>query len=307
MFPSQKRLNFIFYYSMKHSIQNDILQLSVNQSGAELCSIRSVITGEEYMWEADPAIWGSTSPVLFPIIGCLKEDSYVYDGKHYILPRHGFIRGNENIVLENKTPGSLTFSLGYSEETLRIYPFRFKFTIHYILENYKIRVFSRVENIGDEEMFFSLGGHPAFKCPVLERKKYNDYFLEFEKDETAFCYGPLKDGLIGPESRPAIEEGKIIYLNNHTFDKGALVFKKLSSSNISLLNNCRGTKIRVNFDGFPYLGIWSKPKARFVCIEPWFGIADSWNSDQKLETKEGILTLEGGVSFETEYSIEIIS
>jgi len=292
---------------MIHTIKNDFLQVSVNQKGAELFSIKSVLTGEEYMWEPDPAIWESTSPVLFPIIGCLKDDSYIYDGKQYSLPRHGFIRGNENLILENQTQSSLTFSLEYSDETLKIYPFRFKFTIHYILENNKIKVFQSVCNLGDEEMFFSLGGHPAFNCPLMDHKKYNDYFLEFDKEETAFCYGPLKNGLIGSETRSIIEEGKKIYLNNHTFDEGALVFKRLNSSNITLINNSWGPRIRVNFESFPYLGIWAKPKARFVCIEPWFGIADSWNTEGKLETKEGILFLEAGVSFETEYIIEILN
>jgi galactose mutarotase-like enzyme len=292
---------------MEQTIKNEILEFSVNLKGAELFSIRDVRTGQQYMWEANPAIWGSTAPVLFPIIGCLKDDSYLFNGKEYTLPRHGFIRGNEKMELEYRTQDRVSFSLQYSQEILKIYPFRFKFIIDYILDGNKIRVWHRILNLGDGEMFFSLGGHPAFKCPIFDDEKYSDYFLEFDREETSLCYGPMENGLIGPETRSIIENDKFIYLNTNTFDKGALVFKKLNSSGITLVNKKRGPVIRVDFHGFPYLGIWAKPNAPFVCIEPWLGIADNWNSDRKFETKEGILLLTAGEKFEASFSIEIFN
>ena len=292
---------------MEQTIKNDILQLSIKQEGAELCSIRAVSTGNEYMWDANPAIWGSHSPVLFPIVGCLKEDAFIYKGKQYCLPRHGFIRDNKNMKLESTTQNSLSFSLEYSEETYKIYPFQFKFTIDYSLDNNKIEVLYRVTNGGDAKMFFSLGGHPAFRCPLNTNELYSDYFLEFEHEENALAFGPMVNGLIGPKLPPVIVNGKMICLDEHTFDYGALVFKKLNSRRITLTNKKSGPVLRVDYNNFPYLGIWAKPKAQFVCIEPWLGIADSWDSDNNFETKEGLLTLGPGESIDIAYYIEIIN
>jgi galactose mutarotase-like enzyme len=292
---------------MEHVIENGVLRISVEQTGAELCSIQSVSTGREYMWNANPEIWGSHSPVLFPIIGKIKDNSYFYKGKEYKLQGHGFIRNNRQISMEKQENDCLTFSLCSSEETLRMYPFKFKFTLAYKLEHNQIIVLHSIHNAGKGTMFFSLGGHPAFKCPVTEDEKYNDYFLEFEKQETALCWGPMENGLMDSKTRSIIEEGNKIFLDEHIFDKGALVFKKLNSSRIYLTSRKYGPVIRLNYNGFHYLGIWAKPKARFVCIEPWLGIADSWDSNQILKDKEGMLSLEPGETFKASFSIEIIS
>jgi galactose mutarotase-like enzyme len=292
---------------MEYTIKNDVLALLVKQKGAELCSINDVATGTEYIWDANPAIWGSHSPVLFPIIGCLKENSYLHNGNQYTIPKHGFIRDNENINLESQAQNALTFILESSADTYTIYPFQFKFFIQYMLEKNRITITHTVSNIGTEKMFFSLGGHPAFKCPLNKNEKFSDYYLEFEADETALAWGPLENGLIGPKTRSVIDMKKFIYLNDTTFNKGALVFKNLNSSSIMLVSKSRGPILNVKYRGFPYLGIWSKPGAPFVCIEPWLGIADSWDSDRNLQTKEGILALGSGKSFEIAYCIGILN
>jgi galactose mutarotase-like enzyme len=289
-----------------YTIENKELRISVRQKGAELSSIQKISSGREYLWNANPEIWGSHSPVLFPIIGRLKEDTYFYKNKKYSLQGHGFIRNNDRMVLEIQNKNSLVFSLNSSEETLVLYPFHFKFEISYQLENHRVIILHRVINTGNETMFFSTGGHPAFKCPFMENEQYSDYFLQFEKEESALCWEPTEDGLIGPGSRSVIDNENRILLDDNTFDKGALVFKELNSSKISLVSRSAGLVLSVNFSGFPYLGIWAKPKAQFVCIEPWLGIADSWNCDQNIETKEGRLALDAGECFEAIYSIEII-
>jgi galactose mutarotase-like enzyme len=290
-----------------YTIENKELRISVRQKGAELSSIQKISSGREYLWNANPEVWGSHSPVLFPIIGRLKEDTYFYKNKKYRLQGHGFIRNNDRMVPEIQNKNSVVFSLNSSEETLVLYPFHFKFEISYQLENHQVIILHRVINTGNETMFFSIGGHPAFKCPFLENEQYSDYFLLFEKKETALCWGPTEDGLIGPELRSVIDNENRILLDDNTFNKGALVFKELNSSKISLVSRKTGPVLSVNFSGFPYLGIWAKPKAQFVCIEPWLGIADSWNCDQNIETKEGMLALPAGKIFEASYSLEIIS
>jgi len=154
-------------------------------------------------------------------------------------------------------------------------------------------------------MYFSLGAHPAFKCPVLEGEKYNDYYLEFDQLETAYTYPILADGLMGEKTDLILNNKRVIDLNYHLFDKDALVFKNLKSSRVSLCSKISGKRVEVNYKGFDYLGIWAKPNANFVCIEPWMGIADGIDSDGDFEKKEGILKLNGHNIFKAGYSIEV--
>jgi len=288
-----------------HTIKNDFLEISVLKTGAELCSIKSVASGKEYMWDANPDIWGSYAPLLFPIIGSLKEGGYTYQGKHYLLPKHGIVRHNKNVELIGQTPNSLTFRLKYSNTTLIMYPFMFEFITKYILDKNKLIVAHEVINHDEESMLFSLGGHPGFKCPVNDGEKYDDYYLEFEKNEDAPTWVLHSDGLVSDEARDVFNKSNIIKLHHHLFDDDALIFKNLKSSSVSLKSKKSDQVLTVNYKGFPYLGIWAKPNADYVCIEPWMGIADKWNTDGKLETKEGIMSLEGKSTFYASYSIEI--
>jgi galactose mutarotase-like enzyme len=288
------------------TIKNSLLEVSVQETGIELCSIKSVSSGKEYMWDANPDVWGSFAPVLFPIIGSLKEDGYTFKGKEYSLPKHGMIRHNENIELINSTSASLTFRLKYNNDTLQMYPFQFEFITKYIIDKNKLIVAHEVINHGKEPMLFSLGGHPAFRCPVNEGEKYNDYYLEFENDEDAPTWVLHTNGLQSDETRPIFNNSNIIQLHPNIFDDDALIFKNLKSSVVSLKSKKSDQVLKFNYKGFPYLGIWAKPNANFVCIEPWMGITDRYDTDREFETKEGIITLKGKTTFYTSYSIEII-
>jgi galactose mutarotase-like enzyme len=290
---------------MIYEIKNDKLHIAVKQAGAELCSIQSVVTGKDFMWNGNPDVWGSTSPVLFPVIGAIKDGFVKHKGGEYAVPRHGFVRNNEKVKLIRQTENSLTFGLDSDEEFLKIYPFRFSFQITYSLEGDKIIVSHKVVNHGDNEMLFSLGAHPAFKCPLNEGEVYEDYYLEFEQVENDSTWLLEDGGLVGNRTKPVLHNTNVLHLNGHLFDQDALIFKNLNSRQVSLRSTKSGQVITVKFDDFPYLGIWAKPNAEFVCIEPWLGIADSADSDQKFENKEGILTLAAGQIFETSYSIEI--
>ena len=288
-----------------HSIKNETLEISVKQSGAELCSIKSVESGKEFIWDANPDIWGGSSPVLFPIVGGLKNNCFLHKEKIYELPRHGFIRNNDSVFLSEKRSDSLSFSLKYNEGTLKKYPFKFDFTISYTLKKNTIIVSHKVLNEGNEIMFFSLGAHPAFRCPINEGEVYEDYFLEFEKEETSSTWLLDKNGQITGDTSEVLKQTKILDLYKGIFENDALIFKDLISKKVSLKSKKSSSVITINFSGFPYLGIWAKPNADFVCVEPWLGIADSSNTNQDFETKEGIVELGIGKSFEVYYEISI--
>ena len=186
-------------------------------------------------------------PNLFPIIGCLKEDAFIYHGKEYSCPKHGFIRNNNSITLIDLTKNSLTFKLKFSEETLKFYPSQFEFQIKYILEDNRLTIDHKIINHGSETMLFSLGGHPGFNCPIYPNKQYSDCYIEFEKPETVSTWQVLKNGLIGRDTLSVFDEPRRINLHSHIFDNDALVFKNLNSSKVILKSKKSGGIQSVEF------------------------------------------------------------
>ncbi len=257
------------------------------------------------MWGMDPSIWNSTAPILFPIVGCLKDNNYLWKGEKYSLTRHGFIRENPQLLLTGITAGSLTFGMNSNKETHKIYPFDFDFSIQFLLEGAKIKVNHKVVNTGNSELYFSLGGHPAFRCPVHADEKYEDYYLEFDQPEQVSTWLLTGDGLLSGQTEPVLKGSNILPLSHELFSKDALIFKDLKSKKVTLRNKKSTQALSFSFEDFPYLGVWAKTNGNFVCIEPWLGVADSWNTDQLLEHKEGILQLAAGEVFEASYFIEI--
>jgi len=287
-------------------IKNNILKVSVQKTGAELCSIVSLKSGKEFIWQADPEIWGSSAPVLFPIIGSLRNGEFLYKGKAYSVPKHGFIRNNKNLIVNQISDSIVQYSLKFDEVSLKSYPFKFEFFVRYKLEGNSIIVEHEVINHDKEsEMYFSLGGHPAFKCPINENESYEDYFLEFEKTENVNTWDVLSNGLINTTSRALLENSNTIHLKEDLFAKDALIIKEHQSKQVHLKSKFSNESISVEYSGFPYLGIWAKPGGKFVCIEPWLGISDSCDTNQNFETKEGILRLEANSTFKASYKITI--
>lgn len=285
-------------------ISNEILEVNILKRGAELTSIVSKSTGLEYMWNADPAFWAKTSPVLFPIVGTLKNDTYYYEGKAYQLGRHGFAREKEFTVTA-QTAASVTFTLVTDESTLKNYPFHFRFDITYEVINNTLSVTYKVLNTGNTELLFSVGGHPAFKVPLVEGTAYTDYYLQFEKKETTGRWPISKDGLIETKPVSLLENSHRIPLSKELFLQDALVFKNLKSSKVSLKSSATSHGLLFDYTGFPFLGIWAAKNADFVCIEPWCGIADSVSTDQQLINKEGINKLDAGDAFERNWSVSL--
>lgn len=284
-------------------LKNDFIQIRLTQSGGSLTSIQA--KGKEYLWEGNPEYWGGQAPVLFPIVGRLKNDSYQHEGKSYTMKQHGFFRKSSQIELLSQTDSSVIFSLKSSPETLEIYPFDFEFQTEYKIEESTIHIKHTVVNTGTKQLLFSLGEHPAFKCSLLDtQESYENNSLVFEKTETVATH-LIEGGLIGEHTSAVLEKSNTLDLHAAIFDKDALVFKHMNSNAVTLTHAEEGKIVTLRYDGFPYLGIWSKPNAPFVCIEPWLGIADSIHSTQELARKEGIISLEKEKIFTANYSIEV--
>jgi galactose mutarotase-like enzyme len=280
-----------------YSIENDHLSISVSTKGAELQSIFHKEFKIEYMWSGDPAFWGKKSPVLFPIVGTLKGDSYLYNDKSYHLTRHGFAREMEFEVAEH-SEDSISFFITSNFSTLKQFPFEFEFSVTYKLSGSKLTVTYTVKNkSAKEDCYFSVGGHPAFRVPLVEATSYEDYYLEFNKEETLSRWPISKEGLIETMPEPLMNDTFVLPLKKELFYKDALVFKHLTSSAVSLKSDQTNHGLDFSFDGFPFLGIWAAKNADFVCIEPWCGIADSVATDQQLMHKEGINKLKAGEIF----------
>ncbi len=289
-----------------HTVSGNLLKISVQDKGAELCSIISQTTGTEFMWNANPDVWGSFAPVLFPIIGALKDGEFNYEGNSYTVPKHGFIRNNENLKIKQVSGNCLEYSLKFDDESIKSYPFEFEFFVRYILEGNSITVEHKVVNHSKEKpLFFSVGGHPAFKCPVYEGESYEDYFLEFEEVENEPTWEVLPNGLINTSTRPLIDNSNCLPLTDTLFDNDALILKGLKSKKVSLKSKKSSTSITVEYPDFDYLGIWAKPGGQFVCIEPWLGISDSHTTNKDFTKKEGIIRLEANSDFIASYSIKI--
>jgi galactose mutarotase-like enzyme len=283
-------------------IENDFLTITFNSKGAELASIYHNQYAIEYLWNADPAFWGKHSPVLFPIVGALKENKYFIGINSYALSRHGFARDKDFIVTDH-SQDRISFSLSDDEESLLIYPFRFRFSVIYQLQENILSVTYEVKNQSQTPMYFSVGGHPAFAVPVIEGSSYEDYYLEFNETETSARWPISKDGLIEKEPVPFFNSTDILRLKKELFMQDALVFKFLTSSKVSLKSDLTIHGWDFDFREFPYLGIWAAKQANFICIEPWCGIADSVDSDQQLINKEGINKLDISEKFQRSWSV----
>ena len=285
-------------------ISNEVLTVQISAAGAELQSIINNENALEYMWSGDPAFWGKKSPVLFPIVGGLKNGSYQHKGISYPLGRHGFAR-ERVFTVRSHTTDSIRFSLVSDESTKEIYPFDFVFSVDYSLTNNRLTVKYIVENIGDETLLFSVGAHPAFKVPLVNGTDYDDYQLVFSNHETAGIYPLSAEGLIEKHAEPLLNNSNQIPLTKALFAKDALVFKELQSNYIGILNNQNSHGLKLHYTQFPFMGIWAAKNADFVCIEPWCGIADSVDASGELADKEGINQLEPAHSFERSWTVEV--
>ena len=287
---------------MDLTLQNNDLRVRINPSGAEL---RSVITRSnklEYMWSGDPDYWGKTSPVLFPIVGALKDGMYEFEGVQYNLPRHGFARDNLFDVVAARDD-EVALVLESKGHFLEVYPFEFALAITYSISDLTLTVSYEVANRGKQDMYFSLGAHPAFAVPIVPGTRYEDHYLLFRSKELVSRWPITPAGLISSSPIPFLTQSNRVDLTHALFEDDAVVLKDLQSNVVSLRCNAHPHGLDFHYKGFPYLGIWSAKDANFVCIEPWCGIADADTHDGHLIQKEGIERLAGQASWSRSWSV----
>lgn len=283
---------------MTTTISNSILTAEIKHLGAELCSLKDN-SNKEYIWNGNPEFWGKHSPVLFPIVGTLKNNTYTHNDTEYHLSRHGFAREME-FKLIDKQKNSAVFSLTASLETNEKYPFDFDLHLIYTLENKTLKIEYKVFNKGESKMPFSIGAHPAFDLP----NNFENYSLAFEEKD-ALNYYLLEDGLISNATNELTLDKNELHLNYKLFENDALVFKSIKSKSVTILENSKPL-LKVSFPSFPDLGIWTPPNAPFICIEPWFGYSDTVDKYGSLSDKEGIQLLDANETFHSAFSIEIL-
>lgn len=291
---------------MTYTLESDSLQVQINHRGMEICSIKNKETEIEYLWQGDPAVWAGQAPILFPIVGALKDGKTSHLGKEYHLDKHGFIRNNEKAEFVKQDKNSIVFQLHSDDETKAVYPFDFLFEVSFELNDKSLKVSHSVKNLGLDDMYYSIGGHPAFNCPINGDATLSDYSLEFPEIENDYTYHILPGGLIGGKSDKVLDNSSTIKLHEHIFDGDALIFKHLKSRSITLSHKERGPLLAMEFNDFDYLGIWAKPGAPYVCIEPWLGVGDAADHSGILSEKDGIRKLSPNQSEVKSYTIEVL-
>lgn len=291
---------------MIYTLKGTQLSIAVESKGAELKSIKTNDINREYMWSGDSKYWGKTLPILFPFVGALKNGEYTYDGKTYQMSRHGFARDME-FQLAESTQDSLVFALEDTEETREKYPFKFRLEIEYQLDGKSLKVKWRVINKDTKKMYFSIGGHPAFACPMNKELKRTDCYIKFSgTEEIDTSYLDMASGLITGEHVIYKCEKEILPISENLFDNDALIVENSQCSQVSLCDENKAPYLTVDFDA-PLFGVWSVPdsNAAYVCIEPWYGRCDSMDFDGELQDRDWTNSLEAGEIFAKEYAINI--
>lgn len=292
-----------------YTLNNDSLVLQFDDFGGELTSIFGLKKNVEYLWNADPLYWKRHSPILFPFIGNLKDQSFTHNGQTYYPTSHGFAR-DMTFSFVSKTENELWFSLEATEETKEVYPFDFRLESGYRLEDRKITVMWRVINRDESTMHFSIGGHPAFNCPLLAGEEQFEYYIHFDSVKPLRYLHIDENGLVKklPRDKQNLltTDHGLLPIDEHMFDYNALIIEDQQCHSISLLDPFKIPYVTVTFDA-PVVGIWSpkKQKAPFICIEPWYGRCDANDFSGTLADRDWSNSLSPGAIFEASYTIEI--
>jgi len=281
------------------TLTNQQLTVIIAKMGAELKSVR--MNGTEYLWEGRPEVWSSSAPLMFPICGGLKNDTFTYLGKTYTLPKHGYAR-KSLFTLESQEDTRAVFLLTSNEETRKCFPFDYELRVIYTLDGNAIDVTYEVKNLTKGEMYFSIGSHEAYYTP----EGIEDYDVVFPQNETlnaCVLYGPL----LSDQRTPIIKDTNVLPLYDKYFTIDALVFKEICSRSATLRNRKTGRAVRVDFPYADYFVLWHKPNAPYMCLEPWAGIPDSDTADGDITKKEGILRLDEGKAYTGTHRITFLA
>ena len=287
-------------------LKNECLEVELNPKGAEIIKILGQRDGLNYMWRRDPSLWASSAPILFPIVGALKNNECRIDNKTYSMTQHGFSRHNIYDTHE-KSETCVEFELVPNEDILKQYPYLFDLKVTYTLKNNQLECECKVKNTDTRMIYFQIGGHPAFACPFMEGESSNDYYVEFEQNES------LRNKIIDVEHRGMSHETALLFDNEKRFfvrqalfDNDAIVIKDMKSHYVTLKSLNHEKTLRFYMENFNHLGIWtSKHVGGLIAFEPWVGHSDYVDFTGEFKDKEGVVALDVNQEFTCKFIVEI--
>lgn len=286
---------------MLYEIKNEYITVKIKSFGAELSSLKDN-ESTEYIWQGDSKYWERQSPLLFPIIGKLANDTTYFDGVKYNIPQHGFIRDYE-FKLVRKMEDSITLECNSNDEMLKRFPFKFNFSITYTLKEKSLIQSFNVKNCSNKKMSFAIGGHTGFNCPISKGEKFEDYTIEFIK------YGKVKESQLDDSENSRISKDETFDLSYPIFSKGALVFENIEAKGLKLINHDTNRGIQIDYEEFQLLGVWTPEviNSPFICIEPWIGMLKN-GTDESIEFNDNtaLACISPNENFIREYSLTII-
>lgn len=282
---------------MVFKAENEFVSIEVKKFGAELSSFKSKETNIEYLWQGNPDVWYGQSPILFPIVGQILDNKFRSEGKEYEMAKHGIARKRE-FELKEQGKDYIILTQSWNEETLQQYPFRYVLDVEFRLVGKKITVTHTVKNEGNGTMYFSIGAHPGFNC------KIGDY-LEFEENETLTCEKINPDSILDGIHYPSLNNEKKFIITADVFAKDAHILSGMKSDTLYLKSDVRPEVVKFCFGKAPYLGVWAKPGAEYVCIEPWYGINDSYDKKDDISQKRAIQNIDSDETFSFDWTAEI--
>lgn len=281
---------------MKYTIHNAVLTAEIDSHGAELCSLRSNLTGTEYIWQADPEIWARHAPLLFPIIGRLKDKQYTVGGQTYDITQHGFARDSEFVCIE-QNENSIALSLVISEQAERMYPFPIALTIRYTLDGNRLKKEHITTNKGAEPLYYEIGGHDAFNVALDAGETMQDYYVDFGDRAELYPFVNDENLMLTKDKRTVpLKDGRL-YLDPEVFALDAFIMDDISPRHLTIRSDKSSHTIRMDFEDFPYVALWTKYTGKatnYVCIEPWTTLPDCAYLDKALENKIGVRRLNAG-------------
>lgn len=284
-------------------IQNQNLQVTIALLGAEVRSVKHIVSNHEYMWSGNPEVWAGVSPVLFPVVGKTTANQVKFVGESYSLGNHGFARHSVFSIVEQKSD-EVTLLLNTQIDDVKRYPFNLDFFVNYKLVDKTLHTTYTVHNLDPQTAYFSVGAHPAFACPFDDKHQISDYEIRFEQPENLLRHEITSEAFY--TGKTTDHKLAAFNLDEHTFDDDALVFSGYNSDSVSLIERDTGRAIRVSLAGFPWLGIWSKPSADYVCLEPWCGRSDDLGFSGDINYKAAIETIQANAKWSRTYTIEFM-
>lgn len=287
-------------------LSNQYLTVNLHPKGAEIISIVGNQDHINYMWKRDACQWANSAPILFPIVGAIKNDTCRIDGKEYHMTQHGFARHNE-FEIKNQSQTEVTFTLVSNDEIIKQYPFLFELNVTYKLVENTLTCFINVKNKDHQIIYFQIGGHPAFACPFMENESSNDYYVEFSEYETRNqkVIDVAKRGMSHVQL-PFFDHEKRFFVRQQLFNNDAIVIKDFKSENISIKSLNHQKSIVFHMQGFDHVGLWTaKHVGGLLAIEPWVGHADYVDFDGEFKEKESCVALDTDKEFNVQFAVEI--